>query len=215
VIHVKQQRDTLRRFSARAGLSLAEPQMDQILRFTGLLVSRAVPLGLVSRSDSSRLLERHVLDSLRASSVISDRDRKVADLGSGAGLPGVVLAVSFPQSSVTLIEPRERAAGFLELVADRLGLSNVTIAMVPAEDVAAGMAVDVVTARAFGPLQRSWAVAWPILRSGGRMVYFAGRRMARPEETARSIRRPQPAAAVDLARGLESSTPLVIMTRRR
>jgi 16S rRNA G527 N7-methylase RsmG len=99
-----------------------------------------------------------------------------------------------------------------------LGLENATIAMARAEDAADAIedaAMDVVTARAFGPLDRSWAAAWPLLRPGGRLVYFAGRRLAAPEKVARSTRHPEPADEVEVVRGLESSTPLVIMARRR
>jgi 16S rRNA (guanine(527)-N(7))-methyltransferase RsmG len=195
---------------ARAlGVTLDENKEAVLHRYLELLRDRAIPLGLVSASDADRLYERHLLDCLRACVELTPADRHVLDLGSGAGLPGLVLATALPLTSFVLVDSRRRAAGFLELGVERLGLENVEVRMAPAGDL--NVAVDVVTARAFGPIDRSWAAAWPLLRPGGRLIYFAGRRLKDPARMARS---PEPPAEVRTAPVIASWPPLVIMSRR-
>jgi 16S rRNA (guanine527-N7)-methyltransferase len=176
------------------------------------LQDRAIPLGLVAASDADRLYERHLLDCLRAAWAFRPEDGVAFDVGSGAGLPGIVLACVFPQRRFRLVEPRRRAAAFLELAVDRLGLDNVDVAIRRAEDV--DDHADVVTARAFAPLHRTWATAVPLLRPGGRLVHFAGQRLRDPATAARGIRDPEPADRVDIIPAVESFTAIVMMARR-
>jgi 16S rRNA (guanine527-N7)-methyltransferase len=196
--------------AAALGVKLDETAEAGLLRYLEFLHDRAIPLGLVAASDAHRLYERHLLDCLRACLEFTPGDRHALDLGSGAGLPGLVLATALPMTSFVLVDSRRRAAGFLELAVERLGLENVEVRMAAAGDV--NMAVDVVTARAFRPIDRSWAAAWPLLRPGGRLIYFAGRRLRDPARTARS---PEPPAEVRTAAVIASWPPLVIMSRRR
>jgi 16S rRNA (guanine527-N7)-methyltransferase len=184
---------------------------EQSLRlYETLLRERAIPLGLVASSDGERLGERHVRDSLRVTALLHDGDSTLVDIGSGSGLPGLVIAIVRPDVQVVLVEPKQRAVGFLELAVDRLGLSNVEILAARVEDV--DLATDVATTRAYGPIERSWAAACRVLRPGGRLIYFAGEGMADPDEAARSLTDPERAADVGLER-LADSSPLVIMTR--
>ena len=185
-----------------------------LAEYESLLGSRAVPLGLVAESDVGRLGERHVRDSLRAAAVLSDSDSLVGDIGSGAGLPGLVLAMARPDIRVVLIEPKQRAVGFLELAIDRLGLSNVEVRADRIEDVDVDLEVDAATARAFGSLERSWAAAVPVLRPGGRLVYFAGEGLEDPEGVAMAVTDPEQPESVLLERVVAGSSPLVIMTRQ-
>jgi 16S rRNA (guanine527-N7)-methyltransferase len=195
--------------AAALGVNLDETAEAGLLRYLEFLHDRAIPLGLVAASDARRLYERHLLDCLRACLEFTPGDRHALDLGSGAGLPGLVLATALPSTSFVLVDSRRRAAGFLELGVERLGLENVEVRMAPAGDL--NVAVDVVTARAFGPIDRSWAAAWPLLRPGGRLIYFAGRRLQNPARMARS---PEPPAEVRTAAVIASWPPLVIMSRR-
>jgi 16S rRNA (guanine527-N7)-methyltransferase len=133
------------------------------------------------------------------------------DLGSGAGLPGIVLACALPDRRFRLVEPRRRAAAFLELAVERLALANVEILLARAEDLEDP--ADVVSARAFAPLDRAWAAAWRLLGSGGRLVYFAGEGMRDPAARAWSIVSPEPPAEVELIERVDSGAPLVIMSR--
>jgi 16S rRNA (guanine527-N7)-methyltransferase len=176
-----------------------------------LLRERAVPLGLIAASDAERVGERHVRDSLRVVSLLSEPDRVLCDIGTGAGLPGLAIAIARPDLEVTLIEPKERAVGFLELARDRLGLENVQILHVRVED--ADIAADVATTRAFASLEKSWEAATRVLRPGGRLIYFAGVGLTDPEGTAAALNSPERPAAVQVDTVVADSSPLVIMTR--
>jgi len=191
---------------------LADAQNRALASYEALLRQRAVLLGLVGESDADRVGERHVYDSLRAAAVLSDSDSLVVDIGSGAGLPGIVLAIARPHIRVVLIEPKHRAVGFLELAIQRLGLSNVEVRAERIEDV--DLETDVATARAFGSLERSWAAAVPVLRPGGRLVYFAGEGLEDPEGVAMAVTDPEQPKSVLVERVVAGSSPLVIMTRQ-
>jgi 16S rRNA (guanine527-N7)-methyltransferase len=196
--------EDLRAQAASLGVALDRSQASRLVRFEELLVDRAVPLGAVSRSDASRIRERHILDSLRAVPVV-EGDDLAADLGSGAGLPGVVVAIALPRLRMLLVERRPRRAALLELVVEELGVSNATVFAGRVAEMPGP--VDVALARAFAPLDEAWAQARGILRAGGRLVYFAG------AETTVLVA-PEGSAILDVLHTpvLESSGGLVIMT---
>ena len=198
--------DLLRAQAGDLGVLLDLPQISRIRRFEELLTDRAIPLGAISRSDSARIRERHTLDSLRAVPLV-DGVEEAADLGSGAGLPGVVVAIALPRVRMLLIERRPQRAAFLELAVEELGLSNAAVVAGRVEDVPGE--VDVALARAFAPIDEAWARAVGILRPGGRLVYFAGAGSASPAPPAGS-------AIQNVLRTpvLESAGALVIMTRQ-
>lgn len=156
-------------------------------------------------------MERHILDSLRAAPLISAADRLVYDLGSGAGLPGIVLAIVHPGCRFVLVESRARKAAFLELAIERLGVPNAEPGLGRVEDLSAG--ADAATARAFAPLEKSWRLACPLLRPGGRLIYFAGAGLRDPQGAASSLRDPEPPTMVEIPQGLATGSPLVIMAR--
>ena len=186
---------------------LARDQAAQLADFEALLRDKAVPLGLVSQGDADDLHERHILDSLRAAPLFRPNDTRALDLGSGTGLPGIVLAIAVPRCRFVLAEPRRRRAGFLELAVDRLELPNAEVAVARAEELTGEW--DVATARAFAPPVQAWAIGQRLLRPGGRLIYFAGSR--EPVEGFAEDLHPQP---VDIeVRGLANFPPLVIMTR--
>jgi 16S rRNA (guanine(527)-N(7))-methyltransferase RsmG len=213
--HVKHQLQPPEAFLRRAaaiGVDLSPEAGRELLRFADLLLEEALPRGFVSAADAPRLLERHVLDCLRAARALEPTDRSLVDLGSGAGLPGLVLALARPGIDVRLVEPRGRRAAFLELALERLRVRNARVTVSSAEElgrlVASGAEppADLCTARALAPLERCASLAHPILRPGGRLVWFAGARWSKG--------RLPPGARVLDARGLESGGPLVIMARR-
>lgn len=158
--------------SVKLGVPLSGAQAASLLAFEQLLLERAVPAGMVAKADESRLRERHILDCLRAAAVVAPEDRSAYDLGSGAGLPGVVVAVVRPLLEVTLVETRRQRAAFLELVVERLSLPNAVVAPVRIEQMDA--LADLCFARALAPLTDAWAMAERLLRPEGRLVYFAG-----------------------------------------
>lgn len=192
----------------KLGLRLAPTRAQQLQHLEQLLLDRAVPMGLIASSDRGRIYERHLLDSLRSAALFRKDDRLAYDLGSGAGLPGVVLAIALPECRFVLAEVRSRRAAFLEFALERLGLSNAEVHAGPADGLNAG--ADVITARAFTSLEPTWLVAAPLLRPGGRLIYFAGESLEEPERTARAA--PGPPRRVRVDPVLETSSPLVIMT---
>jgi 16S rRNA (guanine527-N7)-methyltransferase len=194
----------------RLGLSLDDRAIDRLASFLGLLERRAIPLGLVGESERSRLYERHLLDCLRALAVLRPSDRRLIDMGSGAGLPGIVMACARPNLDVVLVDSRRRAGAFLEAAVDLLRLgAEVRIERLEAvEDKA-----DVCTARALAPLPTAWELAHRLLRPSGRLVYFAGVGLRDPEAAAEAPTVPCPPAGVQVRRVIASSSPLIMMVR--
>jgi 16S rRNA (guanine527-N7)-methyltransferase len=203
--------DLLRRFVSRIGLQLPPFAIRRLGAFSQLLVERAVPLGLVGEADPEVVLIRHVLDCLRAAKLLRPNDGLAYDIGTGAGLPGVVLASASPRLRVRLVESRRRAVAFVELAVERLRLKNVEIFYGRAQDV--DEPAEVATARAFAPMDRAWAAAVPLLRPGGRLIYFAGEGLQDPEAAAGSLTHPEPPASVHVDPVVENAAPLVIMAR--
>ena len=118
--------EALRAQAGSIGVALASSQASRLIRFEQLLADRAIPLGIVSRSDATRIRERHILDSLRAAPVVEGSDL-AADLGSGAGLPGIVVAITLPGLRMLLVERRPQRAAFLELAVEELAVSNAIV----------------------------------------------------------------------------------------
>jgi 16S rRNA (guanine527-N7)-methyltransferase len=151
---------------------LKPAQLDLLRAYEGLLAERGIPLGVVSEGDRHRLWDRHVADSLRALSCIPPR-AALADLGSGGGLPGIPLAIARPDTTVSLVEARQRRIAFLELAVEALGLPNVHVISSRVED--ASIRVDGCTARALAPAEKAWKLSAPLLPEGGFLIYWAGR----------------------------------------
>ena len=190
------------------GIDLERNQVEALLSFELLLIDRAIPLGLVARGDRTTLRERHILDSLRGVLALEPSDADALDLGSGAGLPGIVVAIACPSLRVGLVEVRRRRVAFLELVVEKLGLSNVAVLPIPAGRL--DQVVDVCFARALAGLSKTWEIARHLLRPEGRLVYFGGEGFREPDQM------PPAASSLRLLRtpALASSGPVVIMTRQ-
>jgi 16S rRNA (guanine527-N7)-methyltransferase len=195
----------------RLKLDLDPGQLRRLAAYERLLQEHAPRLGLIAETDMPRLFERHVLDSLRAAPALEAEE--VCDLGSGAGLPGIPLAIALPGARFVLCEPKRRRIAFLELALERLVLENASVAPVRAEELHVESA-DACTARAFADHAAAWRVACPTLRRGGRLLYFAGRGWRRPPRGASSIIDPEQPGSLETSRVLENEPPLVIMTRR-
>jgi 16S rRNA (guanine527-N7)-methyltransferase len=174
--------------------------------YEGLLLTQAVPRGIVATSDSGHLRDRHILDSLRALPHLTAGAKTVVDLGSGAGLPGLPIAVVRPDLEVTLAESRQIRAAFLELAIERLRLGNVSVFPGPAEDLAPGS--DVCVARGFGDASHTWEIARSLLDPHGALLYWAGRSFTLEDVPAGA------SARVAAEATLESGGPIVIMTQQ-
>lgn len=138
-----------------------------------LLASDAVVRGLIGPREVPRLWERHLLNCAVLTDVIDERV-SVCDVGSGAGLPGLVLAVRRPDLAVSLVEPLLRRTRFLEEVVATLGLENVEVLRARAEELHGVREFDVVTARAVAPLDRLARWTLPLVRQGGELVAMKG-----------------------------------------
>jgi 16S rRNA (guanine527-N7)-methyltransferase len=145
----------------------------QIERYAELLATEGVRRGLIGPRELPRLWTRHLVNCVVVHRLMA-AGSSVADLGSGAGLPGVVLAVARPDLSVTLIEPLLRRSRFLEEVTDDLGLSNVEVVRARAEELPGRATFDVVVARAVAPLDRLARWALPLCRPGGELLAIKG-----------------------------------------
>ena len=137
------------------------------------LATDGVTRGLIGPREAPRLWERHLLNSAVLTEVFAD-EKSVADIGSGAGLPGIAVAIRRPDLRVTLIEPLLRRTTFLEECVERLALANVEVVRARAEELHGERAFDVVTSRAVAPLDRlaKWSI--PLLAPGGEMVAMKG-----------------------------------------
>ena len=148
--------------------------LDQARRYAERLATDGVTRGLIGPREAGRLWDRHLLNCAVVSELLPEHGVLV-DIGSGAGLPGVVLAMLRPSLRVILLEPLLRRSVFLEECVAELGLSNATVLRARAEDKAAAhIEADIATARAVAPLDRlaGWAVR--LLRPGGQLLAIKG-----------------------------------------
>jgi 16S rRNA (guanine527-N7)-methyltransferase len=145
--------------------------------FAGILATRGVEQGLIGPREVPRLWDRHLLNCAVVAELVDRRCRTLVDIGSGAGLPGVVLAMVLPEVAVTLLEPMERRCRFLTECVTELDLANVTVLRGRAEEPAVKAAVraDVATARAVAPLPRLAELAAGLVRPGGMVLAIKGR----------------------------------------
>jgi 16S rRNA (guanine527-N7)-methyltransferase len=169
-------------------LSSSEPALEALVE---LLMDPRAP---IAHSTVSRVREVHIADSLSALEIEQLRSAdRIADLGSGAGLPGLVLAASRPEARFDLLESISRRCGFLREAIDRMGLANARVICERSEEWARGQgreAYDAVTARSVGRLASLAELASPLLREGGVLVAWKGARSGGEEgELARATDR--------------------------
>lgn len=185
---------------------LSPGQIAALEAFEGLLAAHAIPRGMVASSDRDHLRERHVLDSLRAVPHLGSVKGPVVDIGSGAGLPGIPVAVARPDLLLTLVEPRQLRVAFLELAVERLSLSNVRVVPKAAQELPPD--AEACLARGFGDPTRTWEIARGLLHADGSLIYWAG-------TTFRTDQVPEDARIEAIGSPtLESGGPIVIMTRQ-
>lgn len=189
-----------------------------VLAFHELLTTEGSVRGLIGPRESARLWERHLLNSAAVAPYL-DGAQTLIDLGSGAGLPGVVIAAMKPAVHVTLLEPMARRTAWLEHVVEALDLPNVDVLRGRAEDVQGTITADAVTARAVASLDKLYGWAAPLVRAGGRLLALKGTRAAEEIEAARQVAQQTgwtevTAASSSLLEGVEPTT-IVQATRSR
>jgi 16S rRNA (guanine527-N7)-methyltransferase len=143
------------------------------VRYAELLADAGVRRGLIGPREVPRLWERHLLNCAVLAEVLPP-EVSLCDVGSGAGLPGIPVALARPDLEITLLEPLLRRTTFLEEVVRELRLDNVTVVRGRAEEMVGRLRVDVVTARAVAPLDRLAGWGLPLLRPYGEMLALKG-----------------------------------------
>jgi 16S rRNA (guanine527-N7)-methyltransferase len=163
-------------------------RLEQVGRYAEMLATVGVERGLIGPREAPRLWQRHLINcALLAPELPAGGD--VADVGSGAGLPGLVLALARPDASMTLAEPLQRRATFLAEAVDELGLDNVEVRCERAEALHGDRAFDVVTARAVAPLERLLGWCMPLVAPNGRLLAFKGSSAEREVDEAGAVLR--------------------------
>jgi 16S rRNA (guanine527-N7)-methyltransferase len=161
--------------------------LEQACRYEELLATDGVTRGLIGPRETERLWDRHLVNCAVVAELLPERGVLV-DIGSGAGLPGIVLALLRPSLEVVLLEPLLRRSVFLEECVAALGLTNATVVRARAEEKAAAhIKADVATARAVAPLDRLVGWAAPLLRPGGELLAIKGKSAEEEIEAARGV----------------------------
>ena len=146
-------------------------RIDVARQFVAALAEHGEERGLIGPLELPRLWTRHVLNSVIAAPLFAGR---VGDVGSGAGLPGLVLAIARPDVEWVLIEPMERRVAWLNEQVSELGLENIEVVRARAEDWRGGPVLDAATARAVSALRTLIPLTAPLVRDGGRLILLKG-----------------------------------------
>ncbi|MBD8079979.1 16S rRNA (guanine(527)-N(7))-methyltransferase RsmG [Cellulosimicrobium arenosum] len=190
-----------------------------IAEFAQQLETQGGVRGLIGPREVPRIWDRHILNSAAVVPFLPD-EGLIGDLGSGAGLPGIVVAAMRPSATVYLVEPMERRCEWLTTISAHLGLTNVEIKRGRAEEFHGAFECDAVTSRAVAGLDKLVRISLPLLRPGGEMVVLKGRNVAREIEPARKVLRrlggsdPEVLDAVTLP-GAESTTVVRIVRQTK
>ncbi|WP_313812516.1 16S rRNA (guanine(527)-N(7))-methyltransferase RsmG [Glutamicibacter sp.] len=164
-------------------------RLDLAKRYVEHLATSGIERGLLGPREVPRLWSRHVLNCAVIESVM-EKDAEVADVGSGAGLPGLCLAIARPDLKLTLIEPLERRCIWLSEVIDHLGLDNVTVMRGRAEQMVDVVNARYVTARAVSALTNLAGLTMPLLHGHGELIAIKGRSAAEEiEKASKAIRK--------------------------
>lgn len=164
-----------------AAVQLFGDRIEVARAFTASLAREGEERGLIGPLELPRLWNRHILNSVIAAPLFHG---SVADIGSGAGLPGLVLAIARPDVQWTLVEPMERRVIWLNEQVEALDLENVTVLRARAEDVRPADGFDVVTARAVSALRTLIPITAPLVRDGGELVLLKGMNVANEVDAA-------------------------------
>ncbi|MDA3804973.1 16S rRNA (guanine(527)-N(7))-methyltransferase RsmG [Clavibacter sp. CT19] len=197
-----------------AAAQLFGDQIGTARLFADDLGKRGEELGLIGPLEPARLWSRHILNSVLVAPLL--RPGLVGDVGTGAGLPGLVLAIARPDVDFVLIEPMERRVAWLEEQVGLLGLPNVRVDRARAEEVATKYVLDQVTARAVSAFAKLIPLTVPMVRTGGELVLMKGANAEREVEAAsKAIRKYhlEDVEVITLGKGVVTETTRVIRAR--
>ena len=158
-------------------------RLEVVRRYTADLAQHGEELGLIGPLELPRLWTRHVVNSGLVAPLLTAG--RVGDVGSGAGLPGLVLAAARPDATLVLIEPMERRVDWLFAEAERMGLTNVEVVRARAEEVELDGWLDQVTARAVSALSKLIPLTAPLVKTGGQLLLMKGARVQQEMDAAR------------------------------
>lgn len=164
------------------------PALWQAEAYARLLAGPGVERGLIGPSETARIWDRHLLNCAVVAELVPT-PCALLDLGSGAGLPGIVLAMLLPRADVILLEPMARRTVFLEECVRELGLTNARVVRGRAEELAGQIEADVVTVRAVAALDRLAVLASGLSRPGGLVLAIKGAKVAEELDRARPVLR--------------------------
>lgn len=171
-----------------AAAALFGARIDVARAFTEDLAIRGEELGLIGPLELPRLWTRHIVNSALMAPLL--RPGRVGDIGSGAGLPGLVLAIARPDVQFILVEPMERRVAWLTEQVQLLGLDNVDVLRSRAEDAKFSPWLDQCTARAVSALSKLIPITAPLVKSGGELLFFKGASVqAEIDAAAKAIRK--------------------------
>ena len=163
------------------------PQIDKARAFAQKLANDSDDLGLLGPRELDKLWSRHILNSAVVSETVKAGDL-VADVGSGAGLPGIPMALVLPEAHFVLIEPMERRSNWMLEVIQELGLTNVEVRRARAEEVL-DLKFDIVTARAVAALDKLLRLTVPLLKPGGSLIALKGSKAVEEIEAAKKLQK--------------------------
>lgn len=182
-----------------------------------LLATEGIVRGLIGPREVPRLWERHLLNCAVVTDAV-EPGSSVCDIGSGAGLPGLVMAIRRPDLQITLVEPLLRRTTFLEEAVGQLGLANIRVHRGRAEDLHGVASFDVVTSRAVAPMDRLSRWSLPLVRSGGSFLAMKGSAAETEIAAAAGIiskEKGEVQGVLELGRGLVDPPVRVVHVRKR
>lgn len=164
-------------------LALFGANQDKIQQFADKLTEEGELRGLIGPKEATRIWSRHIVNSAALLPFLP-AEGTVMDIGSGAGLPGIVIAIARPDLPVTLVEPMERRTEWLEQIANELDLANVTVLRGRSQELP-GVTADVVTARALAALPKLLRITHMLVKPAGKLLALKGQRAYQEVEDAR------------------------------
>lgn len=150
-------------------------KIEQINKFIKLVLQENNKLNLTAVTNFEEFKKRHIEDSLFPSKVIDFNNKDIMDLGSGAGFPGIPLAIYFPESRFTLVEPLKKRCDFLNFVVNELDLTNVDIINKRAEELNKDFKFDIIVTRAVSSLNILLELSIPYLKVNGLLIAYKGK----------------------------------------
>ena len=157
---------------SKLNINLTNTMLDQLEQYYEILVTENKKYNLTAITDKEAVYLKHFYDSLTISKIINLNDQSLCDIGTGAGFPGMVLKIVFPNLKVTLIDATEKKCSFLNLVINKLNLANIEVINARAEEYSKTTRekYDIVTSRAVAPLKHLLEYSVPLVKVNGNYI---------------------------------------------